>query len=192
MEEIKEIAKLQHIPIIRDQTAEALVNLCKEVNPRKVLEIGTAIGYSGLLILGSCDCMLTTIEKDANRISVARENFQKYCQAERIELIEGDAKEILSLLAKKREKYDLIFLDGAKGQYIHYYDDIKSLLGSGGVLFADNVLLQGMVKLQGEIPHKHRSMVVNMRKFLDRLKKDQDYQTEIFEIEDGYSISKLK
>lgn len=192
MEEIKEIAKLQHIPIIRDQTAEALVNLCKEVNPRKVLEIGTAIGYSGLLILGSCDCMLTTIEKDANRISVARENFQKYCQTERIKLIEGDAKEILSSLAKKREKYDLIFLDGAKGQYIRYYDDIKSLLGSGGVLFADNVLLQGMVKLQGEIPHKHRSMVVNMRKFLDRIKVDQDYQTEIFEIEDGYSISKLK
>lgn len=192
MEELKKNAQEQYIPIIRDETAKALINVCKKYNPLKVLEIGTAIGYSGLLILGNCDCKLTTIEKDGVRLALARENFKKYGQIERVQLLEGDAKDILEMLVKKQEKYHLIFLDGAKGQYIHYYQNIKLLLANGGILFADNVLLQGMVNMKGEIPHKHRSMVVNMRKFLERLKLDRDYQTEIYQVEDGYSISKLE
>ena len=191
LEEIANRARKGYIPIIRDNTAQALINVCKEKNPKKILEIGTAIGYSGLLMLQNCQAFLYTIEKDEQRLAEAEKNFKLFGQEARVKLILDDALIALEKLCNDNEKFDLIFLDGAKGQYIKYYPLIKKLLNHDGVLFTDNIYMHGMVKSEGKIAHKHRSMVVNLRKYIELLKNDKDFTTNFYDIDDGYSISKL-
>ena len=191
LEEIANRARKGYIPIIRDNTAQALINVCKEKNPKKILEIGTAIGYSGLLMLQNCQSFLYTIEKDEQRLAEAEKNFKLFGQEARVKLILDDALIALEKLCKDNEKFDLIFLDGAKGQYIKYYPLIKKLLNRDGILFTDNIYMHGMVKSEGKIAHKHRSMVVNLRKYIELLKNDKDFTTNFYDIDDGYSISKL-
>lgn len=191
LEEIANRAREGYIPIIRDNTAQALISVCKEKNPKKILEIGTAIGYSGLLMLQNCQAYLYTIEKDEQRLAEAEKNFKLFGQEARVKLILDDALIALEKLCKDNEKFDLIFLDGAKGQYIKYYPLIKKLLNRDGILFTDNIYMHGMVKSEGKIAHKHRSMVVNLRKYIELLKNDKDFTTDFYDIDDGYSISKL-
>ena len=191
LEEIANRAREGYIPIIRDNTAQALINVCKEKSPKKILEIGTAIGYSGLLMLQNCQAFLYTIEKDEQRLAEAEKNFKLFGQEARVKLILDDALIALEKLCKDNEKFDLIFLDGAKGQYIKYYPLIKKLLNHDGVLFTDNIYMHGMVKSERKIAHKHRSMVVNLRKYIELLKNDKDFTTNFYDIDDGYSISKL-
>ncbi len=191
LEEIANRAREGYIPIIRDNTAQALINVCKEKNPKKILEIGTAIGYSGLLMLQNCQAFLYTIEKDEQRLAEAKANFNLFGQESRVKLILDDALIALEKLCNDNEKFDLIFLDGAKGQYIKYYPLIKKLLNRDGILFTDNIYMHGMVKSEGKIAHKHRSMVVNLRKYIELLKNDKDFTTNFYDIDDGYSISKL-
>lgn len=191
LEEIANRAREGYIPIIRDNTAQALISVCKEKNPKKILEIGTAIGYSGLLMLQNCQAFLYTIEKDEQRLAKAEKNFKLFGQEARVKLILDDALIALEKLCNDNEKFDLIFLDGAKGQYIKYYPLIKKLLNHDGVLFTDNIYMHGMVKSEEKIAHKHRSMVVNLRKYIELLKNDKDFTTNFYDIDDGYSISKL-
>ena len=191
LEEIANRARKGYIPIIRDNTAQALINVCKEKKHKKILEIGTAIGYSGLLMLQNCQAFLYTIEKDEQRLAEAEKNFKLFGQEARVKLILDDALIALEKLCKDNEKFDLIFLDGAKGQYIKYYPLIKKLLNRDGILFTDNIYMHGMVKSEGKIAHKHRSMVVNLRKYIELLKNDKDFTTNFYDIDDGYSISKL-
>lgn len=192
MDEIKAYAKANYIPIVRDQTAKRLTELCQSLSPSKILEIGTAIGYSGILMLKSCNAKLHTIEKDEERAEKAKENFQKYAVSDRVIFYLDDAQKVIEELCSKNEKFDLIFLDGAKGQYIKYYPFLKKLLNGGGILFTDNIYLHGFVQADGKVPHKHRSMVVNLRKFIDTLSQDSDFETQFYDIDDGFSISKLK
>ena len=191
LEEIANRAREGYIPIIRDNTAQALIKVCKEKNPKRILEIGTAIGYSGLLMLQNCQAFLYTIEKDEQRLAEAEKNFKLFGQEARVKLILDDALIALEKLCNDNEKFDLIFLDGAKGQYIKYYPLIKKLLNRDGILFTDNIYMHGMVKSEGKIAHKHRSMVVNLRKYIELLKNDKDFTTNFYDIDDGYSISKL-
>ena len=191
LEEIANRAREGYIPIIRDNTAQALINVCREKSPKKILEIGTAIGYSGLLMLQNCQAYLYTIEKDEQRLAEAEKNFKLFGQEARVKLILDDALIALEKLCNDNEKFDLIFLDGAKGQYIKYYPLIKKLLNRDGILFTDNIYMHGMVKSEGKIAHKHRSMVVNLRKYIELLKNDKDFTTNFYDIDDGYSISKL-
>lgn len=191
LEEIANRARKGYIPIIRDNTAQALISVCKEKNPKKILEIGTAIGYSGLLMLQNCQAFLYTIEKDEQRLAEAEKNFKLFGQEARVKLILDDALIALEKLCNDNEKFDLVFLDGAKGQYIKYYPLIKKLLNRDGILFTDNIYMHGMVKSEGKIAHKHRSMVVNLRKYIELLKNDKDFTTNFYDIDDGYSISKL-
>ena len=191
LEEIANRARKGYIPIIRDNTAQALINVCKEKSPKKILEIGTAIGYSGLLMLQNCQAYLYTIEKDEQRLAEAEKNFKLFGQEARVKLILDDALIALEKLCNDNEKFDLIFLDGAKGQYIKYYPLIKKLLNHDGILFTDNIYMHGMVKRKKKIAHKHRSMVVNLRKYIELLKNDKDFTTNFYDIDDGYSISKL-
>lgn len=191
LEEIANRARKGYIPIIRDNTAQALIKVCKEKNPKRILEIGTAIGYSGLLMLQNCQAFLYTIEKDEQRLAEAEKNFKLFGQEARVKLILDDALIALEKLCNDNEKFDLIFLDGAKGQYIKYYPLIKKLLNHDGVLFTDNIYMHGMVKSEEKIAHKHRSMVVNLRKYIELLKNDKDFTTNFYDIDDGYSISKL-
>ena len=192
MEEIKQYAKDNYIPIVRDNTAKKLIEICKSASVKSILEIGTAIGYSGLLMLNNSNANLYTIEKDKDRAFLAKENFSKYCLNKRVTLVINDAEDELIKLIKLNKKFDLIFLDGAKGQYIKYYQSLKSLLNPSGILFADNIYLHGLVNSDQPIKHKHRTMVNNLRKFISQLESDNSFETNFYDIDDGFSISILK
>ena len=189
---IKKYAEENSVPIIREKSAEFLFQQVESKKPKKILEIGTAIGYSGLLMLKACDGFLTTIEKDAERVKLAKENFSKYNFLQRVNIVCDDAQKVLEKFSTKGYKFDFIFLDGPKGQYIKYLPLIKLLLNKNGVLFVDNIYLHGLVKSIGPIAHKHRTMVVNLRKFLKTLQEDNDFSSNFYDIEDGIAISVLK
>lgn len=179
-------------PIIRPQSQDLLVSLLKENKPKQILEIGTFIGYSCALMLETCpDTFVTTIEKDKQNHEYAVKNLEDLGFIGRYNAINCDAMDFL--MQDKNSRFDLIFLDGAKGQYHKYLPYLKEMLCKGGILVVDDVMFYGLVQSDGKIAHKHRSIVNNLRKFLDMLKNDADFDTQIFEFEDGVSVSrKLK
>ena len=182
-----------YMPFIRDESAKILFDICQKEKPKNILEIGTAVGYSALLMLeGAKESFVTTIEKDEKRAQEAKVNFEKNGVKERVDLIVGDAGEVLPQLEDEGKEFDLIFLDGPKGQYLRYLPHLKKMLCKGGLLVADNVLLHGWVKGEEFVKHKHRSMVVNLRKFLKALEEDCDFDSKLLEIEDGMTISRKK
>ena len=182
-----------YMPFIRDESAKILFDICQKEKPKNILEIGTAVGYSALLMLeGAKESFVTTIEKDEKRVQEAKVNFEKNGVKERVDLIVGDAGEVLPQLEDEGKEFDLIFLDGPKGQYLRYLPHLKKMLCKGGLLVADNVLLHGWVKGEEFVKHKHRSMVVNLRKFLKALEEDCDFDSKLLEIEDGMTISRIK
>ena len=156
-----EFAHNNYVPIIRDKSAEFLYNYVKNNSIKTVLEIGTAIGYSGSIIIGAGVQSLTTIEIKKEYFEIAKKTFEKMGFQENVTMFLGDAKNILKELCDKNEKYDMIFLDGAKGQYIYYLPMLKKLLNDEAVIFADNVLLHGLVEGEDYVPHKKRTMVVS-------------------------------
>lgn len=182
-----------YMPFIRDESAKVLFEICQTEKPKNILEIGTAVGYSALLMLeGAKESFVTTIEKDEKRAQEARVNFEKNGVKQRVNLVVGDAGQVLPQLEEEGKNFDLIFLDGPKGQYLRYLPHLKNLLCKGGLLVADNVLLHGWVKGEEFVKHKHRSMVVNLRKFLKTLEEDCDFDSKLLEIEDGMTISRKK
>ena len=182
-------AKDNYVPIIRPQSAKFLYEFIRENNIKSVLEIGTAIGFSGSIMLASGIEFLKTIDINENYQKIAKETFEKFGYGSCVEMICEDAKLVLPRLIENTEKYDMIFLDGAKGQYINYLPMLVKLLGNKGVIFADNVMLQGMVESQEKIPHRKRTMVVNLRKYLSRV-QEKDFETKLVRIEDGIALSK--
>ena len=140
--EIREFAKDNFIPIVRPKTSELLIEKVKEVDPNNILEIGTAIGYSGILMLQNSTAKLVTLEKDEKMQKLALENFEKENLRDRVELIFGDAKDFIE---KTPQMFDLIFLDGPKGQYLNYLPFLLKMLNKNGLLFCDNVLFGGLV-----------------------------------------------
>lgn len=188
--EIEQYAKENYIPIIRKQSAKLLVDMIKKNNPQNVLEIGTAIGYSGILILlASEEVKLTTMEKDEERIVLAKQNFESFNLTNRVDIISGDANEELKKLSNM---YDFIFLDGPKSHYGKQLPYLLNHLNKNGVIFADNVLFMGEI-LSNEMPkHKHRTAILNMRRFLETVKNDKNLESELINIEDGILIIRKK
>ena len=189
-EEIENYAKENFIPIIRPNSREILMAEVKKLSPSKILEIGSAIGYSGLCMLFASSASLVTIEKDEERATMARQNFERYNVAKRVQLINDDALKILTNLAEEEAKFDFVFLDGPKGQYHKYLPLISKLLVKGGTLVADNISVMGLVDSTEPIAHKHRTMVVNMRKFLSEVTSSSQFESRILKIEDGILIAK--
>lgn len=190
LEQLKKIANINHIPIIKDDGCDFLINFCKTHNPQDILEIGTAVGYSGSFMLkNSVNSRLTTIEINENSCNMAKDTFKQLQLSNRVNLILGDAKDVIKTLTNK---YDLIFLDGPKGQYVRYYPTLKSLLKPNGYIIADNVFLHGLVNGPEFVKHKHRAMVVNLRKFLEIIKEDKQVESQILNIGDGIAVIKLK
>ena len=190
METIKAYAKQHYIPIVREKTSQKLMEECKKKDPKKILEIGTAIGYSGILLLSSCSGELVTIEKDEGRAKLAHENFKRLNLLKRVEIRINDAIKELENICSNGEKFDFIFLDGPKGQYKNYYPLIKKCLNDKAVLFVDNVSLLGLVDNPEKITHKNRSMTNNMKIFLNMIQNDSEMETKIYHIDDGYCICK--
>ena len=187
--ELERYAKETNVPVIRPQMQSFLKVLLAMQQPKQILEVGTAIGFSALLMAeyGPEDCHITTIEKYEKRIPLARENFKKAGREDRITLLEGDATEILKEL---EGPYDLIFMDAAKGQYIHFLPDILKLMPEGGVLLSDNVLQDGDVcESRFAVTRRNRTIHARMRDYLYELKHDPSFVTSILPLGDGVTVS---
>lgn len=190
LEDERSYAKEHFVPIIRDKSSKYLFDFIRKNNIKSVLEIGTAIGYSGSIILSAGTEKLVTIDINAESLNVARNTFKKLGYSDKVEIFNKDAKIVIEELLGSGYTFDMVFLDGAKGQYYRYLPVLTKLLGKGGIIFADNVLLQGMVESQEKIPHRKRTMVVNLRKYLDIVSK-YPYSTELLHLEDGIAITKI-
>ncbi len=182
-----------HVPIVRKNTLERLLKTCQERNVKRVLEIGTATGYSALNMLAiDAELHLTTIEKEEARYAEAKNNFVLAGVSDRVTQILGDAGEEIGKLCQEGKTFDLVFLDGPKGQYSRYLPVLLEMLPNGGVLFADNILLGGLLKDDSRVTHKNRTMVRNMREFLEKIQNHPNLTSKIYEIDDGFAICEVK
>ena len=181
-----------NVPIIRPSMQSLLKLLLQMQQPKNILEVGCAIGFSALLMseYGPKDCHITTIEKYEKRIPIARENFKKAGREDKITLLEGDAVEILQNL---EGSYDFIFMDAAKGQYIHFLPEIMRLLSKGGILISDNVLQDGeIIESRFAVTRRNRTIHSRMREYLYTLKNHPQLVTSILPVGDGVTISVKK
>ena len=190
LEIIKEKALENHIPIIMDDTLEYIYQLYKNKSISSILEIGTAVGYSAICFtkILNQDGLIDTIERDEERIIVAKENIAKAEVEEKINIISGDAVEILPTINKR---YDMVFIDAAKGKYPFFLKESLRMLNKDGVILADNILYKGYV-MSNYNKHKQRTAVRNLREYIKEVTENPNLETEILEIGDGLAITKLK
>ena len=190
LDRIKQKALEEHIPIIMDDTLEVIERELKENPPTKILEIGTAVGYSAMCFSEFLaeNGKIDTIERDEERIKEAKENLKKVGVENIINIYEGDAVEILPTL---NDKYDMIFIDAAKGKYPFFLKESLRMLNDKGIIFADNILYKGYV-MSDYNKHKQRTAVRNLREYIKEVSENPNLETEILEVGDGLAISKLK
>lgn len=189
LNELEMEALKNYVPIIRRETQSLLKVLLQIKRPSRILEVGTAVGFSALLMhtYGPEDCQITTIENYEKRIPIARENFRKAGAEKQITLLEGDAQEVLKTL---KEPYDFIFMDAAKGQYIHYLPEVLRLLPEGGVLVSDNVMQDGeVIESRFAVERRNRTIHARMREYLYELKHNDALVTSIIPLGDGAAVS---
>ena len=190
LKKIKQKALEEHIPIIMDDTLEVIAKILIEKKPKRILEIGTAVGYSAMCFSKYLaeDGLIDTIERDEKRIEEAKQNFKKVEVENKINLYEGDAVEILPTL---NEKYDVVFIDAAKGKYPFFLKEALRMLKQDGIIFADNILYKGYV-MSDYNKHKQRTAVRNLREYIKETTENPNLETEILEVGDGLAISKMK
>ncbi|KMZ55759.1 O-methyltransferase [Dorea sp. D27] len=189
LEEIEQEAVDSFVPVIRKETQSFLKVIVTMCQPKRILEVGTAVGFSALLMSEYApeDCRITTIENYKKRIPIARGNFRRAGQEDRITLIEGDALEVMKGL---EGPFDFIFMDAAKGQYIHYMPEAVRLLTDGGVLMSDNVLQDGdIIESRFAVERRNRTIHSRMREYLYELKHREDLPTSILPLGDGVALS---
>lgn len=189
LNELEACAKKTNVPIVRKETQSLLKFLLAVKKPERILEIGTAIGFSALFMseYGPAGCQITTIENYEKRIVLAKENFKKNKKEESIRLIEGDAAKILETLS---EPYDFIFMDAAKGQYIRFLPHCLRLLKVDGFLVSDNVLQDGMLlESRFAVTRRDRTIHARMREYLYAVKHNETLETAVLPLGDGVSVS---
>lgn len=192
LREIEKNALEAQVPVIRRPMQSLLKFLLKLLKPKSILEIGTAVGFSALLMseYGPEDCHITTIEKYEKRIPIARENFRRAGREGRITLLEGDAADILRQL---EGSWDMIFMDAAKGQYIHFLPDALRLLAPGGMLVSDNVLQDGdIIESKFAVTRRNRTIHRRMRDYLYALTHSGELVTAVLPVGDGITVSTKK
>ena len=190
LEKIKQKALENHIPIIMDDTLEVIEKELKENPPKRILEIGAAVGYSAMCFSEFLaeNGVIDTIERDEERIAEAKENIKEMKLDSKINIYEGDAVEILPTL---NNKYDAIFIDAAKGKYPFFLKESLRMIKDNGVIFADNILYKGYV-MSDYNKHKQRTAVRNLREYIKEVSENPNLETEILEVGDGLAISKIK
>lgn len=190
IEEIKQKALENHIPIIMDDTLEVVGKILEEQKPQKILEIGTAVGYSAIRFSKylTPNGYIDTIERDEERIKEAKQNIKDLNLQEKIHIYEGDALEILPTL---KGQYDAVFIDAAKGKYPVFLSEALRMLENNGIIIADNVLYKGYV-MSDYNKHKQRTAVRGLREFLKELTENEKLETKILEVGDGLAISRYK
>lgn len=188
LKELEEYAAGNHVPIITREVARLLIVLGKLVKPDRILEVGTAIGYSAILLAGILKQggRIDTIERQEEMIVKARANIKKAGLENTISIIAGDAVEVLRCLDKQ---YDMVFLDAAKGQYPEFLPDCLRMLKKGGLLVSDNVLYKGMIANEELIVRRKRTIVNRMRSYLETLCEDPSLDTSILSVGDGVALS---
>ena len=191
LEKIKAKALEDHIPIIMDDTLAVIEEELKLFRPKKILEIGTAVGYSAICFSEFLaeNGKIDTIEREEERVIEAKENIKRAEVEEKINIIQGDAVEILPTL---NEKYDMVFIDASKGKYPFFLKEALRMLATNGIIFADNVLYKGYV-LSDYNKHKQRTAVRNLREFLkelDELQENKEFDVRVLEVGDGLAIAR--
>lgn len=196
MIDIKELetdARSRKIPVILDDGLTVLIDEVRRVNPKRILEIGTAVGYSGIMMLENAraDTVLDTIEIDKVRHDEATENFAKANVINRVNQYLGDCLEILPELVKDN-RYDIVFIDAAKSKYLDCLKLVSECVSEGGEIIADNVYFRGMVRSLNEPPRKYRALVKALRRFLEYLEQSGLYEYDIRDKGDGVAVIKPK
>lgn len=192
LDEIEKEAIDTYVPIIRKEMQSFLKLLLAIKKPARILEVGTAVGFSAILMAeyNPVNCEITTIENYEKRIPIARENFKRAGKDGMITLLEGDAAEVLKTL---NEPYDFIFMDAAKGQYIHFLPEILRLLAEDGVLVSDNVLQDGdIIESRFAVTRRNRTIHKRMRDYLYELTHHENLVTSVLPIGDGITVSTRK
>lgn len=188
LQNLRESARKEGIPILRDSSFDLLTSLIFALKPKKILEIGTAYGCSSIGMLLACEnSKLVTVEIDDDAVKKAKENFKAFGVSDRVEIHEGNASEIIPVISGK---FDFIFLDGPKSHYLEYMPFLKELIVSGGVIFADNVLLKEYSLSEPE--KRNRTAHRNMKAFIDAMFNDDDFFTRLIDLEDGLLIAVAK
>lgn len=189
LEKIKKKALEDKVPIIMDDTLEVVAKILTEIKPNKILEIGTAVGYSAICFSEYLqeNGKIDTIERDTERVKEARENIKKAEVEDKINIYEGDAVEILPTL---NDEYDVVFIDAAKGKYPFFLNQALKMIRQGGVIIADNVLYKGYV-MSDYNKHKQRTAVRNLREYIAEITNNDKLETKILEVGDGLAISKV-
>lgn len=192
LEQIEKEAKEAYVPVIRRETQSLLKLLLSIKRPLQILEVGTAVGFSALLMAeyNPVEGHITTIENYEKRIPIARANFERAGREAQITLLEGDAAEILKDLSGT---YDLIFMDAAKGQYIHFFENVLRLLAPGGILVSDNVLQDGdIIESRFAVTRRNRTIHKRMRSYLYELTHHEQLTTSVLPVGDGVTVSVKK
>ncbi len=189
IKEIKQKALEEHIPIIMDDTLEVIKDILVKEQPKRILELGTATGYSSICFSNILDnnVYIDTIELDENRANEAIENIKKLGLEQHINVIQGNAVEVLPTINKK---YDVFFIDAAKGKYPIFLQEAIRLSHKGSIILADNILYKGYV-MSDYNKHKQRTAVNHLREYIKMVTKDKKLETKILEIGDGLAVSKL-
>lgn len=192
LDKLEQFSLETNVPIIRKEMQTLIKFLLAMQSPKSVLEVGTAIGFSAVLMQHNLpgDSHITTIEKYEKRIPIAKENFEKFGVTDQITLLEGDATDILKEL---KGPFDFIFMDAAKGQYINFLPDILRLLAPGGILLTDNVMQEGdILESKFAVERRNRTIYKRMRDYLYELTHNPMLTTVILPVGDGVTISTKK
>ena len=193
VEEIRSVAKENYIPIIKRDTENLLKFVLKMQNPKSILEIGCAVGYSAIVMLENSGADIVTVEKMPERVEEAKENIKYANLEDRAKIIEGDAGEILERLVNENKKFDFIFMDAAKAQYITWLPTVKALLKDNGIIFSDNCLQEGdLLESSFAIRKRDKTIHKRMRDYIYLLLHDEDLESWIFSIGDGVLLSRSR
>ena len=190
LEKIKQKALEEHIPIIMDETLEVIEKYLSKNKPNRILEIGTAVGYSAICFTEFLaeNGVIDTIEREVDRVEEAKKNIKLAEVEDKIHIYEGDAVEILPTL---NQQYDVVFIDAAKGKYPFFLKEALRMINQEGIIFADNILYKGYV-MSDYNKHKQRTAVRNLREYIKEVSENPNLETEILEVGDGLAVSKIK
>ena len=190
LEKIKQKALEEHIPIIMDETLEVIEKYLSKNKPNRILEIGTAVGYSAICFTQFLaeNGVIDTIEREVDRVEEAKKNIKLAEVENKINIYEGDAVEILPTL---NNKYDVVFIDAAKGKYPFFLKEALRMINKDGMIFADNILYKGYV-MSDYNKHKQRTAVRNLREYIKEVSENPNLETEILEVGDGLAVSRIK
>ncbi|MBC2579006.1 O-methyltransferase [Clostridium sp. DJ247] len=191
LKELEDYAHHNSVPIIQKEVAKFLELMISIKQPSKILELGTAIGYSAILMAQSSGSVtkVTSIERDEKMIEVATKNIEKYGFNDKIDILQGDCIEILQQLD---DKYDLIFMDAGKGHYNHFLPNCLRLLSKDGIIISDNVLFRGMVASQDLVERRKITIVKRMREYLKTISNNEHFITSVIPMGDGVAVTKRR